>query len=63
MRKVIHTAPKFIFSNILKDMESYNLIKIIKEKVLITNNKSHLSKLKKLKEYIFPINPNYYTDW
>lgn len=55
MRKVVHTCPRIIQTEIFKEMESMGLIRIIdNDKCLILINKDAE---KRLKEYVFPIHP------
>ena len=58
MKRVVHTAPRVLYYEILKEMEEMKLVKLIgNNKILILNNKDCEKTLKRLKEYVFPINP------
>jgi hypothetical protein len=55
MRKVVHTCPRLIQTEIFKELEEFGLIKRIgMDKCLLLNNKEVE---KRLKEYAFPIHP------
>ena len=59
VRKVVHTAPKLVYSDIFKEMEKMRLVRLIgTDKCIILNNSICEKKLRRLKDYIFPISPS-----
>jgi len=55
MRKVVHTCPKIIQTEIFKEMEGMGLLRMIgSDRCIILKNKEAE---KRLKEYAFPIHP------
>jgi hypothetical protein len=59
LRKIMHTAPRVVFREILYELQEMNLIKILnKEKIAILKS-THLcdKQLKKIRPYVFPLNP------
>lgn len=55
MRRVVHTCPRLIQTEIFKEMEGMGLLRMMGcDRCIILNNKESE---KKLKEYAFPIHP------
>lgn len=59
VKRVVHTAPKLIYTDIFKEMEKMKLIRLIgTDRCIILNNKQAEKRMKRLNEYVFPINPS-----
>ena len=63
IKRIVHTAPKVVYNEIIKELEIKKLIKISGDRIIILTNRGAERQLAKLKEYVFPFNPYYYKSW
>lgn len=58
LRKIIYKAPATVYRDIFTDMEKMGLLKRLdRRKYLLLSNQACDKKIKRLKEYVFPITP------